>query len=168
MRMIAESEELHMADLDDIDRRLIDILQADTRLSLADLGRLVGLSVSGAKERVSRLVERGVVTGYHARVDPEVLGLDLLAILFVGWSDASTEAPFLERVCAEPCVLECHHVTGVWNYALKVRVKNTKMLEGLLARVIKAVPGVERTETIIALSTVKETLILPTRPPDWR
>jgi Lrp/AsnC family transcriptional regulator, leucine-responsive regulatory protein len=112
-------------------------------------------------------VDKGIITGFHAHVDAEAVGLDLLAFLFVGWSDPATEKPFLVRIMAEPCVLECHHVTGVWNYALKVRVRNPRMLEGLLANVIKAVAGVERTETIIALSTVKETMQLPTERPVW-
>jgi Lrp/AsnC family transcriptional regulator, leucine-responsive regulatory protein len=156
-----------MPDPDPIDLHLIALLQADTRPSLAELGRAVGLSVSSTKERIGKLVDRGVITGYHARADPEALGLDLLAYLFVGWSDPAAEKPFLARIRDEACVLECHHVTGVWNYALKVRVRNTRMLEGLLANVIKAVPGVERTETIIALSTFKETTHLPVKVPDW-
>jgi Lrp/AsnC family leucine-responsive transcriptional regulator len=156
-----------MNELDAIDRQLLDLLQADTRPSLAELGRQIGLSVSSTKERIGKLVERGVISGYHAHVDPEAVGLDLLAFLFVGWSDPATEKPFLARIDAEPAVLECHHVTGVWNYVLKVRVRNPRMLEGLLAHVVKSVPGVERTETIIALSTAKETSRMPTAPPSW-
>ena len=67
----------------------------------------------------------------------------------------------------QPVVMEVHHVTGIWNYMLKVRVKNTRMLEGLLAKVVKSVPGVERTETIIVLSSNKETAEIPTREPEW-
>ncbi|MGL4441237.1 MAG: Lrp/AsnC family transcriptional regulator [Bosea sp. (in: a-proteobacteria)] len=156
-----------MAEFDLIDRKLIALLQADTRPSLADMGKEIGLSVSSTKERIGKLVDKGVVTGFHAHVDAEAVGLDLLAFLFVGWSNPATEKPFLARILVEPCVLECHHVTGVWNYALKVRVKNPRMLEGLLANVIKSVAGVERTETIIALSTFKETMQLPTEPPRW-
>ncbi len=159
--------ERKVSDLDSIDRQLIGLLQADTRPSLAEMGKQIGLSVSSTKERIGKLVDKGVITGFHAHVDAEAVGLDLLAFLFVGWSDPATEKSFLARITAEPCVLECHHVTGVWNYALKVRVRNPRMLEGLLANVIKAVPGVERTETIIALSTVKETMQLPTARPPW-
>jgi Lrp/AsnC family leucine-responsive transcriptional regulator len=162
-----ERAETVLAEFDPIDRKLIELLQADTRPSLAEMGREVGLSVSSTKDRIGKLVDKGVITGFHAHVHAEAVGLDLLAFLFVGWSDPSTEKPFLERILAEPCVLECHHVTGVWNYALKVRVKNPRMLEGLLANVIKSVPGVERTETIIALSSRKETTQLPTEPPPW-
>jgi len=97
-------------------------------------------------------------------VVPESLGLDLLAFVFVGWSNPATEAPFLARVAAAPAVLECHHVTGSWNYLLKVRLPNTRDLERFLGLVVKEVHGVERTETIIALSSAKETTTLISDP----
>ena len=156
-----------MLELDATDRSLLEDLQRNDRLSYAELGKRVGLSVSATKERVDKLVARGVITGFHAHVEPEAAGLDLLAFVFVGWSDPATEPVFLARIAQAAMVLECHHVTGSWNFVLKVRVKNPRMLEGLLARVIKAVPGVERTETIIVLSSAKETSALPLKPADW-
>lgn len=156
-----------MQEFDAIESAILDQLQTDDRLSLAELGRVAGLSVSATKERVAKLVARGVITGFHAHVDAEAMGLDLLAQVFVGWSNPATEDLFLKRVLAEPTILECHHVSGTWNYMLKVRVRNPRMLEALLASVIKAVPGVERSETIIVLSTAKETTRLPTRQPAW-
>jgi Lrp/AsnC family transcriptional regulator, leucine-responsive regulatory protein len=149
--------------LDSIDLALVDALQKDGRQPLAELGRLVGLSISATKERVDKLLARGVITGFHAHADPEALGLDLLAFIFVGWSDPATEQPFIASIAAEPSVLEGHHVTGAWNYILKIRVRNPRLLQDVLSKVIKAVPGVDRTETIIALSSVKETCALPAR-----
>jgi Lrp/AsnC family leucine-responsive transcriptional regulator len=153
-----------MKELDDIDRQLLALLQKDDRLSLADLGKNVGLAASSVNERVKRMVTRGVIEGFHAHVVPEALGLDLLAFVFVGWSDPAVEAPFLERVHGSAAVLECHHVTGTWNYLLKVRLPNTRELERFLGAVIKHVPGVQRTETIIALSSAKETTSLTSDP----
>jgi Lrp/AsnC family leucine-responsive transcriptional regulator len=153
-----------MKELDDTDRQLLALLQNDDRLSLADLGKNVGLAASSVNERIKRLVTRGVIEGFHAHVVPEELGLDLLAFVFVGWSNPATEAPFLARVAAAPAVLECHHVTGSWNYLLKVRLPNTRDLERFLGQVIKEVQGVERTETIIALSSAKETTRLTPDP----
>jgi Lrp/AsnC family leucine-responsive transcriptional regulator len=153
-----------MKELDDTDRQLLALLQDDDRLSLADLGKNVGLAASSVNERIKRLVTRGVIAGFHAHVVPEELGLDLLAFVFVGWSNPATEAPFLARVAAAPAVLECHHVTGSWNYLLKVRLPNTRDLERFLGQVIKEVQGVERTETIIALSSAKETTRLTPDP----
>lgn len=156
-----------MAEPDAIDRKLLALLQADGRTPHAELARVVGLAVSSVNERVRKLGERGVITGVHASVSPEALGLDLLAVVFVGWSAPDVEKRFLDRVAEEPAVLECHHVTGAWNYLLKVRVRNTRMLEAFLAAVIKSVDGIERTETLIVLSSPKETATLATDPPAW-
>ena len=153
-----------MKELDEIDRRLLALLQKDDRLSLAELGKGVGLAASSVNERVKRLVTRGVIEGFHAHVVPDALGLELLAFVFVGWSDPAVEGPFLARVNASAAVLECHHVTGSWNYLLKVRLPNTRELERFLGTVIKDVQGVQRTETIIALSSSKETTSLTSDP----
>src|SRR5437762_2033316 len=151
-----------MPGLDDIDRKLLKLLQEDGRTPYAELGKAVGLAVSSVNERVRKLAERGIITGVHAHVAPDAVGLDLLAIVFVGWSDAAVENRLLERVGKEPAVLECHHVTGEWNYLLKVRVQNPRMLEAFLNGVIKGIEGIQRTETLIVLSSPKETAQLAT------
>jgi Lrp/AsnC family leucine-responsive transcriptional regulator len=156
-----------MATFDTIDHQLINLLQADDQASLGELGKIVGLAPSSVKERIKRLTTNGVIEGFHARVSPEALGLELLAFIFVGWTDPATEPVFLERIGGEPAVLECHHVTGSWNYILKVRLRNTRMLEAFLSHVIKSVQGVLRTETLIVLSSPKETSALATEPPAW-
>ena len=156
-----------MAAMDDTDLALIDLLQKDARTPQAQLAAQVGLAASSVNERIRKLGERGLIEGYHARISAEAMGYDLLAFLYVGWSRPETEKAFLKKILGQPVVMEAHHVTGTWNYMLKVRVKNTRMLEGLLNKVIKSVPGVERTETIIVLSSVKETAQIPTREPEW-
>ena len=156
-----------MSDLDSIDRKLVEMLQANDQSSLGDLGKVVGLAPSSVKERIKRLTTHGVIEGFHARVSPQALSLDLLAYVFVGWSDRGVEPQFLAKVAEEPTVLECHHVTGSWNYLLKVRVRNTRMLEAFLGRVVKGVDGIQRTESLIMLSSTKETMMLPSELPDW-
>ena len=156
-----------MADFDETDLMLIELLQKDARTPQAQLAAQGGLAASSVNERIRKLGERGLIVGYHAEISAEAMGYDLLAFLYIAWSRPETEKAFLKKVLSQPCVMEAHHVTGTWNYMLKVRVKNTRMLEGLLAKVIKAVPGVERTETIIVLSSVKETAQIPTREPEW-
>jgi Lrp/AsnC family leucine-responsive transcriptional regulator len=143
--------------LDDIDRRLLILLQGDDRLALSELGKKIGVAPSTVNDRIKRLIRQGIITGFHARLSPEAIGLDLLAFMLIGWSDPKVEPAFLEKIRKSPAVLECHHVTGAWNYLLKVRIKNTRELESFLANTVKAVKGVQRTETLIALSTAKET-----------
>lgn len=156
-----------MANLDTIDRQLLALLQANDQSSLGELGAVVGLAPSSVKERIKRLTTQGVIQGFHARVSPEAVGLDFLAFIFVGWTNPATEARFLARIASEPMVLECHHVTGAWNYLLKVRLTNTRMLEGFLTHVVKSVSDVQRTETLIVLSSPKETSELTTEAPGW-
>ena len=156
-----------MADFDAIDTKLLELLQQNGRTPYAALGKEVGLSVSSVNERVKRLHERGVIEGVHSSLSPAALRLDLLAFIFVGWTDPATEKPFLERVENEAAIMECHHVTGAWNYLLKVRTRTTRDLESFLNSVIKAVPGMQRTETIIVMSSAKETFHLPLQPATW-
>lgn len=150
-----------MDKLDEIDRRLLALLQDNDRLGLAELGQAVGSAPSTVNDRIKRLVRNGLITGFHARVAPEAVGLELLAFILVAWSDPKVEPKFLDRIRKTPHVLECHHVTGAWNYLIKVRVKNTRELESLLASTVKAVSGVQRTDTMIALSSVKEGWSVP-------
>jgi Lrp/AsnC family leucine-responsive transcriptional regulator len=146
-----------MARFDDIDRKLLGLLQQDDRLALADLSKAIGAPASTINDRIKRLVAQRVISGFHARVVPEAVGLDLLAFIFVGWSDPKVEPAFLKKIAESGAVLECHHVTGAWNYLLKVRVGTTRDLEKFLAETIKGVNGLERTETVIVLSSAKET-----------
>jgi Lrp/AsnC family transcriptional regulator, leucine-responsive regulatory protein len=116
-------------------------------------------------DQLRRIIQRRLFTKDRWRqaslvsrhVAPEAAGLNLLAFIMVGWSNPKVEAIFLEKVKASPDVLECHHVTGAWNHLLKVRVGTTRDLERFLTETIKAVNGVERTETPITLSSAKET-----------
>lgn len=146
-----------MAHLDDIDRKILALLQNDDRLALADLSKAIGTPASTLNDRIKRLVVQGVIEGFHARLSPEALALNLLAFIFVSWSDPKVEPVFLKKIQTSAAVLECHHVTGAWNYLLKVRVGTTRDLERFLADIIKSVHGVERTETVIVLSSAKET-----------
>ena len=151
--------------LDEIDRELIALLQADDRVPVAEIGKRLGVPPSTLNDRIRRLVRTGTITGFHAHVAPEKVGLDLLAFVFVGWHAPATEAEFLRRIAGSPQVQECHHVTGAWNYLLKVRLARTKDLESFLADVVKDVPGLQRTETIIVLSSAKETTVIEPVPP---
>ena len=149
-------------ELDHTDRQLLVLLQQNGLQSMAALSKAIGVAPSTLNDRVKRLGRLGVISGTHAHLDPHALGLDLLAFVFVGWSDGIVEADFLKRIAAAKEVLECHHVTGGWNYLLKVRVKDTRALEGFLANVLKQIKGLQRTETLIVLSSPKETMTLPT------
>ena len=146
-----------MRRLDSTDRILLELLQEDAHLSLAQLSKRVGAPASTVNDRIKRLERQGLIAGFHARLAPEALGLNLLAFMLVCWTHPKVEPVFLKKIKASPMVLECHHITGPWNYLLKLRLGTTRDLEKFLAETVKAVPGVERTETLIVLSSAKET-----------
>jgi Lrp/AsnC family leucine-responsive transcriptional regulator len=147
--------------LDDTDRTILEALQSNGHLSHAELGRMVGLAVSSVNERIRKLVQRGVIAGWNARLSPSALGLDLLAFVYVLIDRPENSPAFLELVSQVPEVQECHHIAADWNFLLKVRVRNTAAFEALLTNRLKAVPGVVRTQTIITLTSHKDTPALP-------
>ncbi len=147
--------------MDDTDRKILSYIQDRGRDSYAEIGAAVGLSVSAVNERLRKLERGQAVTGWGARVDPAAAGCPILAFTQVAIERPEHEAAFLERVRATPEILECHHVTGEWSYLLKLRVASMAALEALIAGSIKSLPGIPRSHTVIALSSAKETPVLP-------
>ena len=149
--------------MDATDLHILRLLQADNRRSAADLGAEVGLSVSAASDRVRRLNAAGIVAANRAVLDPQRTGLGLLAFTFVDLEPRADEAAFAEALRARPEVQEAHHVTGPHSWLLKLRVRDTAALQHFMAHHLKPLPGVLRSETVIALDTAKETteLALP-------
>lgn len=151
--------------LDAIDAQLLEALQRDCKTPLAKLGEQVGLSAPSVLERVRKLEQAGVLVGYHARVDPRRVGLDITAFVWVALNYPRDRDAFSEEVVQLPAVLECHHVTGGSTLLLKVRARNTRDLEALISR-IRRIDGVERTETNVVLSTQTEHARVPIPAPD--
>ena len=154
--------------MDHIDVSLLEMLQEDDRLSYAELGNRVGLSVSGVNARIRKLVSAGYVHAFAAQLDPERLGLGLCAFIQVVLERPEHDKTFLAGVLQNPAILECHHITGEFSYLLKIRVASTSALERVITEEVKRLPGVSRTHTVIALSSPKETTRLDLRGPDRR
>lgn len=147
--------------MDCYDRKILAHIQAFARSSYAEIGAAVGLSVSAVNERLKKLERQGVIAGWTATLDPRAVGCGVLAFVHVLIERPEHEAAFLTMVRFEPAIQECHHVASEWSYLLKVRVPSLLALEELVARRIKALPGIPRTHTVIALSSAKETSALP-------
>src|SRR5881628_901949 len=150
-------------ELDDIDLRILGLLQEDCRTSLVRLGEQVGLSAPAVLERIKKLEAAQVITGYPALLDARRLGLDITAFIGVIISHPSMIADFERKVRAVDDVLECHHVTGGYTILLKVKTGNTSSLERLISR-IRCLDGVARTETMVVLSTHTERVQLALNP----
>lgn len=146
--------------LDDIDRKLLTILQADGRTTNVDLARQVGMAPSAVFERVRRLEQRGVITGYAARVDPKAVDRPLLAYVLVRSDERIGTSHSGEALARLPEVLEVHHVAGQDSYLVKVRVKDPEALGKLLRDRFGAIESVRSTQSIIALDTFKDTWAL--------
>ena len=115
--------------LDEIGRKLLSALQEDARLSYAELGRRIGLSPAATAERLRRLEEVGIITGYRVEIDREALGLPVLAIVRLS-CDGVKYRPFLKAVQAMERVMECHHVAGGDAFILKVVAESVESWGG--------------------------------------
>jgi Lrp/AsnC family transcriptional regulator, leucine-responsive regulatory protein len=122
--------------LDQIDRRILTELSTDGRMSLAELGRRVSLSPPAVAERVGRLEQAGVITGYHAAIDPRALGYQLTAIVRV--KPAARQLPRIPELAAEiPQISECLRITGEDCFFLKVHLRSIDELSPLLDRFLR-------------------------------
>jgi len=149
--------------IDEIDAEILRLLQARGRMKRNAIAKEVDLSVSAVSERMRKLEERGVITGYYAVVDAKRLHLDITAFIRVAVDGSEHYDEFVDRVTAMDEVLETHSITGEGSHVLKVRTRNTTTLEQLLSK-IQALPGVHGTTSSIVLSTFKETRNVPTQP----
>lgn len=145
------------------DLQILQLIQSDNRRSAAEIGQEIGLSVSAVSDRLRRLNASGVILGNRAVIDPARVGVTVCAFIFVDLEPRADEALFAAALRAAPEVQEAHHITGPHSWLVKVRVRDTAALQQFLAAQLKAMPGVLRTESIIALDTAKETseLALP-------
>ena len=138
-------------DLDDLDAQLLRLLVQDGRRSYTDLAKDTGLSTSAVHQRVRRLEQRGVITGYTARVAPGAVGLPLTAFVSITPIDPAAPDDAPERLAHLVAVEACHSVAGTESWILKVRVGDPGELEALLSE-IRAAAGVQ-TRTTVVLST---------------
>jgi Lrp/AsnC family leucine-responsive transcriptional regulator len=155
--------------LDAVDRRILEALGRDGRMSNLSLARAVNLTPTPCKERVRRLEREGYIMGYTARIDPARVGLKLLLIVHVtlDHGEPGVFERFLEALKAIPEVTECLMVTGQFDYLLKVRVPDMNSYRAILGDRLSAVPGVSQTNTIVVIeeSFTEKTFPLGKAPP---
>jgi Lrp/AsnC family leucine-responsive transcriptional regulator len=151
-----------MRELDRIDRQILDILQRDGRIAITDLAARVNLSTTPCSERVKRLERDGVITGYHARVDPAALEKPLLVFLNIKLSAKSGDV--FERVREElllvPEIMECHLVSGDFDYLVKARLSEMGAYRKLLGDILKRLPAAAESRSYMVMEEIKETLYI--------
>jgi len=142
--------------MDAKDREIINRLRQNARVTSSEISKHVHLSVPAVTERIRKLEEEGVIRQYTARLNREALGLSLTAFILVSISRTEHTEAFKRAVQNCDAVLECHHIVGEYDYLLKVAVASPKELEALIYNTLHKPEWVAKTNTIIALSTVKE------------
>lgn len=151
--------------VDASDLKILDVLQADGRITTSDLAERLGLSPTATGERLRRLTRDGVVTGYGARLDPHRLGLGLLVFVEVSLDKTTSDAfeRFARAVRLTSEILECHMVAGGFDYLVKARVADMAAYRRFLGDVLVALPGVRETRTYAVIDEVKSDGPLPLR-----
>jgi len=152
-----------MDELDKIDRRLLRLLQEDGRRTTLDLAEQVGLSPTGASQRVKRLFKEGFIKAVRAIIDPQKIGRGTLVFIQVRLDHTAPDVfdRFAEAVARAPEVLECHMVVGGFDYLLKARIPDMSLFQEFLQRVILPLPGVRETHTYTSIADVKPDTLLP-------
>lgn len=149
--------------LDEIDRRLLDLLQQNAQVTNAALARELGMAPSAVLERVRKLEERKVILGYEARLNPVALGWGLVAFVFVRAEEPLGARETAVRLAQIPEVQEVHNVAGEDCYLVKLRVTGTAALAALLRNEFGRIETIKSTRTTIVLETIKEQATVPIR-----
>lgn len=146
-----------------MDLRIIDLLRRDGRMSFTDLAKATGMSTSATHQRVRRLEERGVITGYHAEVDPILGGLPMTALIALTPIDPADPDNIPEKIRHIEVIESCWSVAGSDHYIVLVRVPTPAALEELIAQLRKE--GHCTTRTTVVLSTPWERRTVPVYVP---
>lgn len=152
-----------MRDLDRIDLKILDILQREGRISVTELAERISLSATPCSDRIKRMEREGVISGYHARVNPAALGKNLLVFLEIKLSAKSGDV--FDKVKKEllyvPEVMECHLVSGDFDYLVKARLSEMTEYRRLLGEILKRLPASAESRSYVVMEEIKETLFLP-------
>ncbi|OTG65644.1 AsnC family transcriptional regulator [Acinetobacter sp. ANC 4470] len=154
-----------MRKLDRIDHQILEILQRDGRIAISELASRINLSTTPCSERVKRLERDGIIMGYYARLNPELVNRNLLVFLEIKLSAKSGDV--FDQVARDlieiPEVLECHLISGEFDYLVKARLKEMSAYRRLLGDLLKKLPSSASSHSYIVMEEVKETLYLDLR-----
>lgn len=151
-----------MIELDKIDRKILAILQREARIAITELAARVGLSATPVSERVKRLERENVITGYHAHLDPQALGLRILVFVELRLSQKSSEIfdAVKRELAFVPEVLECHLVAGEFDYLVKARIPDMRDYRSLLGRILLKLPMAIESRSYVVMEEIKESHVI--------
>ena len=150
-------------ELDKVDKKILELLQADARLTHKEIANATGLSTTPVYERVKRLERTGYITGYVALVDPKKMGIGLVSFVRVSLRSQVTKhfAEFEEEIHNFPQVLECYAIAGTADYLLKVAVKNMDEYRELMTSGLSSLKNISTVQSAFVMDTVKHSTEIP-------
>jgi len=140
--------------MDAVDIKILEILENNARMSVSEISSQVSLSLSAVSERLKKLEASKVIKEYATILDSDLLGKDLSVIMNISLINPRVTSEFMDLINGEREILECHYITGEYDYALKITTESTKTLEIIMNK-IKCIEGINKTQTNVILSTIK-------------
>ncbi len=149
--------------LDKIDRKIIKILQENSKITNLELSKKIKLSPAPTLERVKKLEQSKVIQSYHAQVNPQAIGLNVKTFIQVSlaWKKENALDSFIEKIQSIDEITECYITTGEADFLLKVICKDIPTYEQLLFKTLQQIEEIERLKTLVTLSTIKSSTVLP-------
>ena len=141
--------------MDNIDVKIIKMLQKNARVTASEIANKISLSVPAVSDRLKKLESSGIIQQYTAIINPRLLKKTLTAVMFISLETPEFTDEFVDFIRRQNEILSCHYLAGDFDYLLNIVTEDTFSLEALLNK-IKSVPGVQKTRTIVALSTIKD------------
>lgn len=152
-----------MHKIDDIDKKILGILQSRAKITNAKLSEEIGLSPAPTLERVKKLEQMGIITSYHAKLNTEKIGLGVTTFVLAtlnGHNRANIEG-FVSEIEEIPEVVECHHITGAGDFILKVIAKDIASYQKLMLEKVSDIKQVDNMQSMVVLSTFKDSKVIP-------
>ncbi len=149
--------------LDKIDRNILEILQANAKITNAQLSKEIGLSPAPTLERVKKLENSGIIKSYHAKLDTEKVGLGVstfVQVTLVGHNKENIDV-FMKEINNINEIIECHHITGSGDFILKVIAKDIASYQKLMLERVSEISVVDNLQSMVILSTFKDRKVMP-------
>lgn len=149
--------------LDPIDRKILELLQANSNITNAQLAQEIGLSAAPTLERVKKLEIAGIIRSYHAVVDPASVGLGVSTFVMASLKGHNKEniAKFMNAIAEIKEIVECHHVTGSADFILKIVCTDIPSYQNLMLEKVTNIEVVDNLQSMVILSTLKDTKRIP-------
>ncbi|MFL0194755.1 Lrp/AsnC family transcriptional regulator [Clostridium sp. WILCCON 0269] len=140
--------------MDNIDIKMLKLLQQNSRISVSEMSSKINLSIPAVSDRLKKLDASGLIEKYTIIINNKKFNKDIMVIMFVSLENPTFIDKFIEIIKNQNEIIECHYLAGDFDYALKIITENTETLEKVLNK-IKCISGVQKTKTIVTLSTIK-------------